>query len=111
MQYKKYKDRKSSKEKGESIKYKTDFRFIQNYEASMDEKEKEKYEKNGKTFLQHFLDEKDSSGCTALQNAILRYYFLYCILNYSQIRSDNIGKLRAYEGLKNLYPTDCGPTV
>jgi len=71
-QYKKYKDRKSNKEKGDSIKYKTDFRFIQNYEANMDEEEREKYEKNDKTFLQHFLDEKDSSGCNALQNAIIR---------------------------------------
>ena len=71
-QYKNYKKSKENKEKGPSIKYKTDFRFIQNYEANMNAEEKKKYDETQKTFLEHFLDEKDSSGCTALQNAILR---------------------------------------
>ena len=73
-QYKNYKD--SKKNKG-TIKYKADFRFIQNYEENMDEDEKEEYEKAGKTFLEQFLDEKDASGCTALQNAILRKVFCF----------------------------------
>ncbi|CAG5079102.1 Oidioi.mRNA.OKI2018_I69.PAR.g9168.t1.cds [Oikopleura dioica] len=72
-QYKNYKDSKKSKENQGTMKYKADFRFIQNYEDSMDEEEKEEYERAGKTFLEQFLDEKDASGCTALQNAILRY--------------------------------------
>jgi hypothetical protein len=93
-QYRRYKDRKSNKEKGSSIKYKTDFRFIQNYEANMEKEEKEKYEKNNKTFLQHFLDEKDSSGCTALQNAIIRYIFILFslilfIISYVPITAKN----------------------